>query len=96
MEKAKCDVSISYSRKDLELVKKIKSEIDRLVGIDYWMDVDGIESDKQFEDVIINATCKCDTIIFMMSANSMQSNKKSKKNLEFSDILLIFAPLNYN
>lgn len=69
----KYDVFISYSRKDLELVKKIKSEIDRLVGIDCWMDLDGIESGEQFEDVIINAICKCDTILFMMSANSMQS-----------------------
>ena len=40
----KYNVFISYSRKDLELVKKIKAEIDRLVGIDCWMDLDGIES----------------------------------------------------
>ena len=73
MAKERCDVFISYSRKDLELVKKIKAEIDRLVGIDCWMDLDGIESGEQFEDVIINAICKCDTILFMMSANSMQS-----------------------
>jgi len=73
MEKAKYDVFISYSRKDLELVKEIKAEIDSLVGIDCWMDLDGIESGEQFEDVIINAICKCDTILFMMSANSMQS-----------------------
>jgi len=66
-------VFISYSRKDLELVKEIKAEIDRQVGIDCWMDLDGIESGEQFEDVIINAICKCDTILFMMSANSMQS-----------------------
>lgn len=73
MEKTKYDVFISYSRKDLELVKGIKKNIDRLVGIDCWMDLDGIESGEQFEDVIINAICKCDTILFMMSANSMQS-----------------------
>lgn len=73
MDTTKCDVFISYSRKDLELVKDIKKEIDRLVGIDCWMDLDGIESGEQFEDVIINAICKCDTILFMMSANSMQS-----------------------
>ena len=69
----KYDVFISYSRKDLELVKKIKTEIDHLVGVDCWMDLNGIESGEQFEDVIINAICKCDTILFMMSVNSMQS-----------------------
>ena len=69
----KYDVFISYCRKDLELVKEIKAEIDRQVGIDCWMDLDGIESGEQFEDVIINAICKCDIILFMMSANSMQS-----------------------
>ena len=37
------------------------------------MDLDGIESGEQFEDVIINAIYKCDTILFMMSANFMQS-----------------------
>ena len=73
MEKPKYDVFISYSRKDLELVKEIKAEIDCLVGIDCWMDLDGVESGEQFEDLIINAICKCDTILFMMSANSMQS-----------------------
>lgn len=42
----KYDVFISYCRKDLELVKEIKAEIDRQVGIDCWMDLDGIESGK--------------------------------------------------
>ena len=50
----KYDVFISYSRKDLELVKEFKAEIGRQVGIDCWMDMDGVESGEQFEDVIIN------------------------------------------
>ena len=66
-------VFISYSRKDLEEVKKIKYEIDKEVGIDCWMDLDGIESGEQFEDVIINAIDKSEIVLFMMSANSMQS-----------------------
>lgn len=73
MEKAKYDVFISYSRKDLELVKDIKKEIDRLVGIDCWMDLDGIESGEQFEDVIISAIDRSDTLLFMMSRSSMTS-----------------------
>ena len=66
-------VFISYSRKDLEEVKKIKYEIDKEVGIDCWMDLDGIESGEQFEDVIIEAISNSDIVLFMMSANSMQS-----------------------
>lgn len=67
------EVFISYSRKDLEEVKKIKYEIDKEVGIDCWMDLNGIESGEQFEDVIINAINKSNIVLFMMSANSMQS-----------------------
>lgn len=64
---------ISYSRADLEVVKLIKKEIEAQTSINCWMDLDGIESGEQFEDVIINAIYKCDTILFMMSANFMQS-----------------------
>ena len=38
------EVFISYSRKDFEKVRTVKEEIDKLVGIDCWMDLDGIES----------------------------------------------------
>ena len=67
------EVFISYSRKDLEEVKIIKYEIEKEVGIDCWMDLDGIESGEQFEDVIIEAISKSNILLFMMSANSMQS-----------------------
>lgn len=67
------EVFISYSRKDLEEVKKIKYEIDKEAGIDCWMDLDGIESGEQFEDVIIEAISNSNIVLFMMSGNSMQS-----------------------
>lgn len=67
------EVFISYSRLDIEAVKAIKDEIENEVGIECWFDLDGIESGEQFEDVIIDAICKHDTILFMKSANSMQS-----------------------
>jgi len=67
------EVFISYSRRDFEKVRVIKEVIDREVGIDSWMDLDGIESGDQFEDVIINAINRHDTLLFMMSHNSMQS-----------------------
>lgn len=35
------EVFISYSRKDFDKVKTVKEEINRLVGIDCWMDLNG-------------------------------------------------------
>ena len=49
------EIFISYSRADLEKARSIKETIDHELGIDCWMDLDGIESDKQFVDVIVNA-----------------------------------------
>lgn len=67
------EVFISYSRSDYQKVRKIKETIDGEVGIDCWMDLDGIESDKQFLDVIIHAINNHDTVLFMMSKESMRS-----------------------
>ena len=69
------EVFISYSRSDYQKVRKIKETIDQKVGIDCWMDLEGIESDQQFVDVIINAINKHDTVLFMMSEASMHMDK---------------------
>ena len=67
------EVFISYSRKDYEKVKAVKDEIDGLVGIDCWMDLDGIESGEWFKKVIISAINRHDTLLFMLTPNSMNS-----------------------
>ncbi len=67
------EIFLSYSRKDFDKVKAIKDELDRELGIDCWMDLDGIESGEQFEDVIISAIKAHDTMLFMLSPNSMES-----------------------
>lgn len=67
------EIFISYSRKDFDKVKAIKDEIDHELGLDCWMDLDGIESGDQFEDVIISAINAHDTMLFMLSYNSMNS-----------------------
>lgn len=67
------EVFISYSRKDYEKVKAVKDEIDRLVGIDCWMDLNGIESGEWFKKVIISAINRHDTLLFMLTPNSMNS-----------------------
>lgn len=78
------EVFISYSRKDYDIVRPIKNEIDLEVGIESWMDLDGIESDEQFEDVIINAINQHDTLLFMMSQDSMHS-KWALRELAFAE-----------
>ena len=54
------EVFISYSRKDYEIVRKVKDSIDKELGIDCWMDLDGIESGDQFKEVIISAIVRHD------------------------------------
>ena len=84
------EVFISYSRRNYGQVYKIKEEIDRKVGIDCWMDIDGIESGEQFLKVIASAINRHDTFLFMLSKESMQSEyalgelglaKKNKKRV---------------
>lgn len=84
------DIFISYSRYDLEEVRPIKEEIERITGASCWMDLDGIESGEQFKKVIISAINYSDTLLFMLSNRSMRSEwaldeldfaKKKKKRL---------------
>lgn len=49
------DIFISYKRNDKEKVFPIKDFIERNTGMKCWIDMDGIESDAQFADVIIKA-----------------------------------------
>lgn len=69
----KYDIFISYSRHDLQQVKPIKEEIERITGASCWMDLDGIESGEQFKKVIISAINSSDTLLFMLSNRSMRS-----------------------
>ena len=73
------EVFISYSRKDYDKVKAVKDEIDRLVGIDCWMDLNGIESGEWFKKVIISAINRHDTLLFMLTPNSMNSTYAMKE-----------------
>lgn len=67
------EVFISYSRKDFEKVRTIKKEIDKSVGIDCWMDLNGIESGDRFKKVIISAINCHDALLFMLTPQSMNS-----------------------
>lgn len=67
------EVFISYSRLDYNKVWQIKKEIDQKIHIDCWMDITGIESGERFVDVIVSAINRHDTMLFMLSKNSMAS-----------------------
>lgn len=75
---------ISYSRKDLDIAARIKNEIERVSGAKCWMDMEGIESGDQFEDIIISAIESSKVVVFLMSKNSMAS-VYSKKEVRYAD-----------
>ena len=89
------EVFISYSRIDYAKVIEIKRHLDKELGIDCWMDLDGIESGDQFKNVIISAINCHHILLFMMTANSMKSPwalkelnfaEKKKKRIVLIDI----------
>lgn len=61
-------IFISYKRADKEKVFKIKDKIEAALHEKCWIDLDGIESDAQFVNVIINAIDEADIFLFMFSA----------------------------
>lgn len=73
------DIFISYSRLDIELAQKIKKELEEKTNLTFWMDLDGIESASQFEEVIINAIDSSKAVIFLLSEHSMKSEYAKKE-----------------
>lgn len=67
-------IFISYSRQDYAAVVQLKDEIESLLGYgSCWIDLMGIESDRQFVDVIIDAIDKAEIFLFMYSKHSENS-----------------------
>lgn len=60
-------IFISYKRIDKKNVFNLKDEIESSTGEKCWIDIDGIESDAQFKNVIINAIKDCEVVLFMYS-----------------------------
>lgn len=60
-------IFISYKRVDRNRVFKIRDQIERHVDEKCWIDLDGIESDAQFKNVIIRALNECEIVLFMYS-----------------------------
>lgn len=82
---SKYDVFISYSRKDLEVVKGIKEEIERATNAHCWMDLQGIESGApRFIRSIIDGINMCDIFLFMRSKQS-QVSKYALRELHYAE-----------
>lgn len=60
-------IFISYKRVDKDKVFKIKDQIESALNEMCWIDLDGIESDAQFKNVIIKAINECEVVLFMYS-----------------------------
>ena len=70
----KYNVFISYSRKDLERVEKIKEEFELFTGAKCWMDLEGISYDSpDFVKVIGKAINMAPVFLFMLSEHSQNS-----------------------
>lgn len=69
------DIFISYSRNDLDAVRRIKEEIEAATGKECWMDLNGIESGAvQFAKDIIKGIKDCKVFLFMLSESSQDSD----------------------
>ena len=78
MSESNYDIFISYKRKDKEKVFKLKEYIEKNVGVHCWIDLDGIESDAQFANVIMNAIDNSSIFLFMHSHAHSKINDITK------------------
>lgn len=68
-----CKLFISYSRKDFDKVKLIKTEIEEKTGCECWMDMKSIPSGEEYLNYIADGIENCDIFLFMLSVSSQDS-----------------------
>lgn len=66
------DIFISYSRKDLDIVRYIYEWLEK-AGMRCWLDIDGMFSGISFKKVIVNAIKQSKIVLFMSSESSNNS-----------------------
>lgn len=71
-------IFISYKRVDKERVFEVKEFIEARTGLSCWIDLDGIESDAVFKNIIIRAINACEVMLFMYSNAHSQINNFEK------------------
>lgn len=78
------DIFISYSRHDKEIVLPFVTSIEQKFGAVCWIDLEGIESGSQFEDVIVDAIDDSKVVLFMLSDYSLKS-KWTKREVLYAE-----------
>lgn len=78
------DIFISYSRQDQDIVLPFVTSIEQRFGSVCWIDLDGIESGSQFEDVIVDAIDDSKVVLFMLSDYSLKS-KWTKREVLYAE-----------
>lgn len=78
------DIFISYSRHDKEIVLPFVKSIEQKFGAVCWIDLEGIESGSQFEDVIVDAIDDSKVVLFMLSDYSLKS-KWTKREVLYAE-----------
>lgn len=81
----KYDIFVSYSRADIDIVRKLVDDIHTKSNARCWVDWNGVESGAQFVDVIISAIDKVDTVLFILSDNSMAS-EFARREIDYARI----------
>jgi hypothetical protein len=69
---------LSYSRKDKEIVVRLKRRLDA-AGYDAWIDVEGIRGGDQWRRAIAEEIRQRDTFLLLLSSNSVQSDNVCKE-----------------
>lgn len=67
-------IFVSYKRVDKNKVFPLVEKIERELGCNCWVDLDGIESSVQFASVICSAIDKSDVVLFMHSSVHLTIN----------------------
>lgn len=78
------ELFISYSRDDFATVLPFAEYIGAVLRKGYWIDLNGIESGEEFEDIIIKAIDECIVVLFMLSDSSLHS-KWTKREIYYAE-----------
>jgi hypothetical protein len=90
------DIFISYSRRDLEFVTRLASDLDAQVA-NVWFDQSSIQLGQKWHDEIMDGIRECKAFILVLSPDSMESkyvNEEVNKALELGKTIfpVIYRP----